>query len=92
MTDNAHQSASKIAQLIGEVIVHHAPWTSDIAENTRRRITDAWLDRLEDYQAGLLHPLFDQIIEGTDTHPAIAAFLARRSTRHRRSAVSPRRF
>ncbi|MGD0020467.1 MAG: hypothetical protein ABSD62_14590 [Candidatus Limnocylindrales bacterium] len=71
----AHQSTSKLAQLLGEVIVHHAPWTSEIREQARRRITDEWLERLENYQAGNIGPIVDMILAGSDPPDEIAAFL-----------------
>ena len=71
----AHQSTSKLAQLLGEVIVHHAPWTSEIREQARRRITDELLERFENYQAGNIGPIVDMILAGSDPPDEIAAFL-----------------
>lgn len=61
-----HARASKIAQLLGEVIVHHAPWTSEIAEKTKRRITDEWLDGLEAHTAGFVGPFLQKILDNSD--------------------------
>lgn len=61
-----HASAGKLAQLLGEVIMHHAPWTAEVNEQTRRRITDDWLERLEQHGSSILAPLMDQIKQSTD--------------------------
>lgn len=62
----AHAGASKLAQLLGEVLIHHAPWTSQVAEETRRRVTGEWLDKLEEHSTGFIAPLVDRILAETD--------------------------
>src|SRR6516165_12711952 len=57
----AHQGAGRLAQLLGEVIVHHAPWTASVAEHTRRAVTDQWLEGLESHTGGKLAPLLQHL-------------------------------
>ena len=73
--ENAHGAASIIGQLLGEVIVHHAPWTSEISETTRRRIADDWLENLEQHTTGLIGPLVDQMLAVTDPPPEVRKLL-----------------
>lgn len=71
----AHVAASKIGQLIGEVIIHHAPWTADISESTRRRVTDEWLERLESHGTDVFSDLIDQMINQGGPSPEILKLL-----------------
>lgn len=66
---------SKLGQLLGEVLVHHAPWTSEIAENTKRRITDEWLDGLEAHTASFTGPLMQMVLDNSNPPDAIKALL-----------------
>lgn len=78
---HVHGQASRLAQLLGEVIVHHAPWSAEVTEQTRRRVTDEWLDRLEEHSAGLVAPLIGRILQDTDVPAEIRPLLE--------NAVSP---
>lgn len=71
----AHQTASKLGQLIGEVIVHHSPWTSEIAAKTTQRIKDDWLEGLEEHGTEVIAPLIDQILGSVDPAGAVAGLL-----------------
>lgn len=62
----AHGTASKFAQLLGEVLIQHAPWTSQIAEETKRRVTGEWLDKLEEHSSTIIAPLIDRVLAETD--------------------------
>lgn len=55
-------AASKIAQLLGETIVHHAPWTADIAELAKERFRTKLLDELEDHTAEITGPLIETLL------------------------------
>lgn len=71
----AHQTASKLGQLIGEVIVHHTPWTSEIAAKTHQRIKDDWLEGLEEHGTEVIAPLIDTILGSADPASAVAGLL-----------------
>lgn len=73
--DIPHALSSKIAQLLGEVIIHHAPWSSEISEQTRRRIADDWLENLEQHTKGNIAPLMAAFQNMTDAPPEIASLL-----------------
>lgn len=75
MPQPAHHAASKIGQLLGEVIVHHAPWTAEINEQARRRITDEWLERLEEHSSGIVAGLIDHALQASDPPPEIRRYL-----------------
>lgn len=62
----AHQTASKLAQLLGEVLVHHAPHTAEIDAATRQRHLVEFLDGLEQHTAGQLGPILQKILDGSD--------------------------
>lgn len=67
--------AGKWAQLLGETIVHHAPWTSEIAERTKRRITDEWLDGLEAHTASFTGPIMQMVLDNSDPPEPVANLL-----------------
>src|SRR5579875_957287 len=56
-------AANKISQILGEVLIHHAPWTAQISEQTRRRITDDWLEKLEAHATTVVKPFIDKVTE-----------------------------
>lgn len=62
-----HHTAGKLAQLLGEVITHHTPHTAEVGERIKRKLTDEWLDRLEDHSTMIIGPLIDKVLE--DTNP-----------------------
>lgn len=69
-------AASKIAKLLGETIIHHAPFSAEINERTRRKITDEWIDGLEEHTAPLIGPFLQHVLEATNAPPEVRAFLA----------------
>ena len=71
----AHQSASKLSQLLADTIMHHAPWTAEVNEETRRRVTDAWLERLEQHATKVVGPLIDHVTADVATPEPIASLL-----------------
>lgn len=71
----AHQTASKLGQLIGEVIVHHSPWTAQVAAETTQRVKDDWLEGLEDHATEVISPLIDEILGSADPASAVAGLL-----------------
>lgn len=66
MPATSHQTASKLAQLLGEVIVHHAPWSAKLSEEARRQVTNEWLDRLEAHSAEIVGPLIERVLATTE--------------------------
>jgi len=74
-TPPAHVQASKLAQLLGEVIVHHAPHTAKINADETRRQVDEWLEGLEGYTAGLIGPYLRRILDESDPPPAVRALI-----------------
>lgn len=60
----AHQAASKLAQLLGEVIIHHAPHTSEIDAETRRRHTEQFMEELEAHTAAKIGPFLTELFDG----------------------------
>lgn len=75
-TPPPHRAASKIAQLVGEVIVHHAPWTAQVNAEARRTAVDGWLEGLEGHLAGFVGPFLQQVLDGTDAPEPVRALLA----------------
>lgn len=70
-----HAIAGKLAQLLGEVIVHHAPWTSDIAEEAKWRHTEQFLERFEAHAKGQLRPLLGPLADDDSLPEPIRALL-----------------
>jgi hypothetical protein len=70
-----HTHASKLAQLLGETIVHHAPWTADINEKARWEHTEKFLEGLETHAAGQVGPLLSTILDRTDPPPEIRSLI-----------------
>jgi hypothetical protein len=66
-----HAGAGKLAQLLGETIVHHAPWTADINEKAKWQHTEKFLEGLEEHAAGQVGPLLQQILGRCDPPPEI---------------------
>jgi hypothetical protein len=75
MTDQHHQTASKLAQLLGEVIVHHAPWTAEQDAQARQRHTERFLEGLERHTASMLGPFLQRVLESSDPPPEIRALI-----------------
>ena len=74
-TPPPHRTASKLAQLLGETIIHHAPWTAQVNAQARREAVDGWLEGLEGHLAGFVGPFLQQVLDGTNPPPAVRALL-----------------
>lgn len=70
-----HRAASRLAQLLGETIVHHAPWSSRIDHEEKWRQTDKWLDGLEEHTAGLIGPFLERVLRQSNPPEEIATLL-----------------
>ena len=69
------QAASKIAQLLGEVIIHHAPVTAELAESAKARFREALLEELEQHTANISGPLIETLLSTDAIPPEIATML-----------------
>lgn len=58
----AHQAASKIAQLLADVIVTHSPHTAEVVESAKERFRAKLLDELEDHTAVITGPLIETLL------------------------------
>jgi hypothetical protein len=72
---STHAAAGRLAQLLGETIVHHAPWTADINEKAKWEHTERFLEGLEAHAAGQVAPLLQKILERSDPVPEIRQLL-----------------
>ena len=72
----SHLVQSRFAQLLGEVIVHHAPWTAEQNEQARQRYTEQFLEGMEKHLSGLVGPFLQQILDGSDPPEPIRALFA----------------
>lgn len=79
-TDGAQQAASKLAQLLGETIVSHAPWTADISEAAKWEHTNKWLDGIEAHSSELIGPLIQKLLDASDPPDEIRALMQRAIT------------
>lgn len=70
-----HRTAGKLAQLLGEVIVHHAPHTAKINADETRRQVDGWLDGLEAHTATFVGPFLQTILDNSNPPEAVKALL-----------------
>lgn len=61
-----HQAASKLAQLVGEAIIHAAGPASALDHAEKWRQTEDWLDRLEVHTSGQVTPFLQHILENSD--------------------------
>lgn len=71
----AHRQASKLAQLLGEVLIHHAPVTAKINADETRRQVDEWLDGWEAHTASFVAPFLQHVVDNTDPPEAVKALL-----------------
>lgn len=74
-TPNPHRAAGKLAQLVGETIIHHAPWSAKIGQEARREATDEWMEELEQHTAKLVGPVLQEILNNSNPPDAIRALL-----------------
>jgi hypothetical protein len=70
-----HAAAGKLAQLLGETIVHHAPWTAEVDAETRKRYTHEFLEGLESHTANQVGPFLAKILDATDPPPEIRSLI-----------------
>ena len=70
-----HRVASKLAQLLGEVLIHHAPHTAKVNAEATRREVDDWLDGWEAHTAGFVAPFLQHVLENTDPPAPVRALL-----------------
>lgn len=77
MTDPppGHRAASKLAQLLGETIIHHAPWTAQHNAQARVNATNEWLEGLEQHSSALISPLLKTILDNSSPPPEIRALI-----------------
>lgn len=67
----AHRQASKLAELLGETIIHHAPWTAQVTEDVRRAGTTKFLEEWEQHSKGMVAPFLREVLDRSDPPPAI---------------------
>jgi hypothetical protein len=72
---DAHANASKLAQLLGEVLIHHAPHTAEINEAVKWIHTEKFLEGLEKHTAGQVGPLLQRILDSSDPPPEIRSLI-----------------
>lgn len=70
-----HHAASKGAQFLSEVLRLHAPVAAEAGAEAHRRITDEWLEKLEEHATTVVGPLIKQILDGSDPPPEVAHLL-----------------
>lgn len=66
-----HAAASKLAQLLGETIVHHAPHTAKISGDELTRQVNDWLEGLESHHSDLLGPFLQMVLDNSDPPPEL---------------------
>lgn len=67
--------ASKLAQLVGDTILHHAPHTAKVnADETRRQVTE-WLDGWEAHTAQFVAPFLQHVLDNTNPPEPVRALL-----------------
>ncbi len=71
----SHAAASKLAQLLGEVLIHHAPHTARIGAETTTAAINDWLEGLEEHNSRLLGPFLQKILDTTDPPPELRSLL-----------------
>lgn len=74
-TPTGHEAASKLAQLLGQTIVHHAPWSAEIDNETKWRHTKLFMDELEAHTAGQVGPFLRRVLDATDPPPEIRSLI-----------------
>lgn len=70
-----HVAATKLAQLLGDVIIHHTPESTKAANEEHRKAIDGWLDGLEAHTARFVGPFLQQILDNSDPPDAVRALL-----------------
>jgi len=72
---NVEATASKLAQFLGEVIVHHTPWSAKIGAETAQVVKDKWLEGLEAHASQVIGPLVDRVLASSDPAAEVAQLL-----------------
>lgn len=62
----AHRVATKLAQLLGETMIHAAPHTSQIDHAEKWRQTEAFLEGLEKHTSGQVGPFLRKLLDGVE--------------------------
>lgn len=71
----AHRVASRLSQLLGEVIVHHAPHTAAANAAASRAALDDWLEGLERHSAKFVGPFLQNVLDNSEPPDAVKALL-----------------
>lgn len=66
-----HAAASKLAQLLGETIIHHAPHTAKIGTDELVRQVNDWLEGLEQHHSELLSPFLQTVLDNSSPPPEL---------------------
>lgn len=66
-----HAAASKLAQLLGETIIHHAPHTARIGTDEIVRQVNDWLEGLEQHHSNLLSPFLQTVLDNSNPPPEL---------------------
>lgn len=64
-----------LSKLLGETLIHHAPWTSEVSEATRERFKNAWLEGLESHTTGMISDLMDRLMADGQPPAEVASIL-----------------
>lgn len=75
MPPASHETASKLAQLLADTIVTHAPHTARANAVASRESMNEWLDGLEAHNASLIGPFLARLIDATDPPAEIRALV-----------------
>ena len=67
--EQAHANASKLAQLLAQVIVEHAPHTARLAEQAKYEHLELFLEDLEKHTSKGITPFLQSLVENTTIPP-----------------------
>jgi len=62
----AHQNASKLAQLLGEVLIHHTPHTAEIEAAVRDQHLHKFMEDMEDHASAQVGPFLQKILDSVE--------------------------
>lgn len=71
-----HRVASKLAQLLADVIVTHAPHTAKINAAHSTAAVNDWLEGLEAHTQGFVAPFLQNVLDNSDPPEPVRALLA----------------
>lgn len=66
-----HRAASKLAQLLAETLITHAPVTAKINADETRRQVDDWLEGWEQHSVGFVAPILKMVLDNTNPPPEL---------------------